>query len=447
MTDKNFYKRCKALFEQHGRGWINTCCKALNISRASFYRFKNNNNPSSKILIRLAEIEKQDKAPYVLMHERDLLSNLVQGLMIIQDQIDEQGYPTYPYPDTLHRAFDIGAAKKLEKFHSGINEKTPPVYPTNLSELTALAQEPLITWMSMDWDDEENYWDVRLLESGNISEACYFLKKDGDPEAERIQHKGYKTLITIARTRSKKIHRQIIYESWRRLVIEHPVITEGIMSIATTDPFQEFLQLLTVDELTTLNNLFYTTVPKAASYKGKICLCKKSGTILIPGDQTGDQKGFITEYEDPEACNLAREGQANEIPYTENMRQVLRVFRNYWVYPGILELELEKELNRLGWKVQMWPELDTVDLLVTSPEGFRIAIDAKTVKYPKILAMNFKGFGHIEADLKCIVIPHYLKQAYPEYIQHFMLFREQHNLPGIIIKTDTDLLNFARTQK
>ena len=49
-----------------------------------------------------------------------------------------------------------------------------------------------------------------------------------------------------------------------------------------------------------------------------------------------------------------------------------------WVYPGIAEMDLYQRLKDHDWECELWPDLDSVDLVARSRDGKRrLAVDVK----------------------------------------------------------------------
>src|SRR3546814_11297747 len=87
------------------------------------------------------------------------------------------------------------------------------------------------------------------------------------------------------------------------------------------------------------------------------------------------------------------------LKYRNGMLYLRRAFRNFWCLPGLAELELARRLVALGWSTTLWPKLDRVDLVATSPDGNRrIAVDVKDYFSPARLAVRFTGFKEYQAD-------------------------------------------------
>ncbi len=88
--------------------------------------------------------------------------------------------------------------------------------------------------------------------------------------------------------------------------------------------------------------------------------------------------------------------------------RLLRGVMHYISAPGGLELAVAEEALRLGMSFELWPEKDTADVLITAPDGRRIAVDAKTYGRAERLAQEVRedrGIARLGADEVMYVVP------------------------------------------
>ena len=183
MTTK-FETRCQELFGKKlgmGRRWKTAAAQALGISRATLYRyFEDDSDIPQDVWTQLGRLEAGgDQTPASLARSRRTW--FARGLLDVQTQIDEHGWLKDGYPAALQRGFDLAAASN---FASGQAQ-----WPTNLSELARVAQRPLYEWAGdLSWDPDGQFTASRLIEAGEITPACADLAMPGaDPEAELIR--------------------------------------------------------------------------------------------------------------------------------------------------------------------------------------------------------------------------------------------------------------------
>ncbi len=425
MSEANaFYTRCEALFAHRlglGRRWKSAAAQALGIGRATLYRyFADDKGVAEDVLGRLEELEGPEKPA---RNDHEMVVILASALVAIQRQIDATGWLRTPYPESLRRALDLGAARNLIEGEDR--------WPTDLGSLARVAQEPLFRWVTdMSWDEAEEYFAARLVEDGEVSTECRKLAcPGGDPEREIEEHLGYEMLRDRCRDR---LDGEDLYRAWRRCVIEKPVLPNWSGTILMD------LTLASTEGIDEIVETFYDRVPETLAVKGLLRICTVSGTILRP-----DKKAFHTECRDPEAIRRARAGKHETLRYRSGMLYLKRAFRRFWCLPGLAELELERRLGTLGWATTLWPNLDRVDLLATSPEGDRrIAVDVKDYLSPSRLAVQFDGFKEFERSHECfLVVPDYVLQVDEHFEERFEAIRRTKAKAAVELRTVSDLID------
>ena len=425
MPKKNsFYTRCEALFARkfgYGRRWKSAAAQALGIGRATLYRYlADDSGVAEDVLRQLDELE-GSKSP--VRNDREMVLLIASALLDVQRHMDESGWLRAPYPPSLRRALDLGAARNLLE--------GTDTWPTDLGSLARIAQEPLFRWVSdMSWDFGEEYFAARLIEDGEISTECRTLAlPGGDPEQEIEEHFGYEMLVDICRNR---LDGEDLYRAWRRSVVENPVLANW-SSTVLMDPL-----LASVERIDEIVATFYDRVPETLSINGVVPTCTISGTIL-----RRDGKAFHSEYRDPEAVRRARVGQHRPIKYRSGMLYLKRTFRRFWCLPGLAELQLERRFHALGWSTTLWPALDRVDLLATSPErSRRIAVDVKDYVSASRLAVQFVGFKEYEDDHECfLAVPDYVLQVDERFEERFEAVRTANAKPAVKLRTISALVD------
>lgn len=432
IQNSNFQARCQTFFAEvlgNGRRWKTACAQGLGIGRATLYRYLEDETAvSNEIWLRLAQLESPPKA--LTFDDRKLTAMYASALVKVQAQIDEKGFLASPYPAELRRAFDLGAARNF-------TTKTA-TWPTDLDRLMALAKEPLFRWIpDMSWDKTEEFFAARLLEDGEISTDCRKLATNsGNPEREIEENIGYEMLMGICRDR---LDGDGLYRAWRRMVIENPVISGYAAIIANPG-------LADVERVDEIVEAFYQRIPDSIAVNGQLSICTVSGTILRRvGDSSGTTR-FHTECRDPEAIRRANAGVYETRRYRPGMMQLRRAFRTYWCLPGQAELELERRFREKGWQTILWPNLDRVDLVATSPSGRCLAIDVKDYLSPNALAARFKGFKEFAADHECyLVIPDYIREVDGRFEARFEAFRASLGRDDVKLRTVSGLIGSVET--
>ncbi|UFW48173.1 MULTISPECIES: hypothetical protein [Bradyrhizobium] len=419
-----FEIRCQALFGEKlgmGRRWKTAAAQALGISRATLYRyFEDDSDIPTDVLAQLGKLESgDDQRP---ASAQDLVTWFARGLLDVQTQIDDYGWLKDGYPPSLQRGFDLAAASNLSSGQAD--------WPTNLSDLARLAQKPLYEWAGdMSWDTDGQFTASRLIEAGEITPACADLAMPGaDPEAELIENAGYKLLRGVCMDRRDG---QDVYVAVRRTIIENPVLSNWT-AVVLTHP-----RLATVDRIDQIIDAFYHRIPEALVVDGSLPICAVSGTIL-----RRESTGFHTECRAPDAIRRAKAGDIKRLKWRVGAMHLRRPFRTYWCLPGKTEIEIEKALSKAGWTCSLWPDLDRVDLTAVSADGKRrIAVDVKDYLSPEHLAARFPGFREYGADHECfVVVPDYMPEVSRGYRLRFEAVRASYAKTPVELRTTSELV-------
>jgi AcrR family transcriptional regulator len=422
-----FFDRCRTLFSRdmaYGRRWKSTAAQALGISRATLYRyFADDDNIALDVLERLAQLEAPARP---VRKDSEMLQLYATALIDIQREIDERGWLSSPYPSTVRRALDLGAARNVIDSCSK--------WPTDLITLARIAQMPIFEWIpDMNWDATGEFIGAKLVENGEITNECRRLAvPGGDPEREIVENAGYKMLIGLCQDR---LDGEDIYRSWRRCVIENPILQNWSATLLM-DPM-----LAGIEHIDEIVENFYDRIPEALAIDNDLPVCTITGTIM-----RHDGDAFHSESRDPEAIRRARVRICSKVRYRPGMLYLKRAFRTFWCLPGKTEIELERRLCNLGWTCELWPKLDRVDLTTVSANRHRrVAIDVKDYFSPHLLAARFNGFKEYKSDHDCfLVVPDYLLEIDPSFEMRFKAFRDSmakskvalHTVSGLIDKLE-----------
>jgi hypothetical protein len=292
------------------------------------------------------------------------------------------------------------------------------------------AQTPLGLWVpDMSWDPEGELFGAKLIDDGEITTDCRRLAiPGGDPERELEENHGYEMLLSLCRSR---LDGADVYRAWRRTVVEQPILT-GWAGVLMLDPW-----LGSVERLDEIVEAFYEPLPEALAVGGEVPLCTVSGLVM-----RRDRRGYHTECRAPEAIRRARAGEARTVRYRPGMLYLRRPFRTFWALPGLYELELARRMEAAGWTCALWPELDQVDLVATTPDGGRqVAIDVKDYWSAAHLAQRFSGFKAYQATHECyLAVPDHVLEDDPAYPQRFEAVRGAAGRVGVVLRTVTELV-------
>jgi hypothetical protein len=159
-----------------------------------------------------------------------------------------------------------------------------------------------------------------------------------------------------------------------------------------------------------LVDFFYEHIPEIHSLNGKLALCPLTGTRLR---KHGDR--WATEMRDPAVAEHLRNHGPRWIDHTAATIELKRPVRVFWALPGWHELQLHKAVLARGCDSLLWPEFDSVDLLVTHPSGKKYAVDVKDHISPISLSRASGQDNPRRRRKRVIVIPDYLENRLPQY--------------------------------
>ncbi|MEU5875606.1 hypothetical protein AB0A73_29080 [Glycomyces sp. NPDC047369] len=290
----------------------------------------------------------------------DRLLHLVSSALIALER------PELPddsvYPEVVQRAVNAVALAFIRAGREA---------PLSVPVLVDLATSPPSEWgIGIDLD-------VPLLHEYSLAptDACRSWKIAGsDPETEWFENE----IMIPAITKCTQEGDQAGYTAFRRLLIERPVLSAVEFEAACDDPaFWTVADLLPA---------CFPKAPAAYAYGGRYAVCAGCRTLMRPNVFGGW------------ACELDRCAQAGENepadylePHAGSAPRLLAApLRTFVTGPGLVEIELERRLLKLGLDVAMWPDFDEYDLLVTFPDGSAWGIDAKDQQSGRLLGRSLK---------------------------------------------------------
>jgi len=408
-----FLANLQKLVGSSERGWKGPAAKLLEVSRPTLDRY-----------LRLAAEGQLDKIPRSILKivgvgdsspsaeapsipksevgssEFDMVNLFAAGLRRLQEDIDHQGHIQSPYPEPLSRAFNLASAFNIERRTS---------YPVDLASLIRAAARPIFEWCSAyrEYAQDEAFISSRLIEDGEITPDCISMAGLTETDAEQA---FYQFLMTSCAELDEDLG-QSFYSEWRRAVIENPVAESHAIFIAKYDVLRSNT-ILTKK----LVDFFYEFISEIHAVDGKLALCPLTGTRLR---KHGNQ--WATEMRDPAIAQYLRDHGPRWVEHTAATIELKRPVRVFWTLPGWHELQLHGAVQALGCTSVLWPDFDSVDLLVSQPSGRRFAVDVKDYISPILLSRTSGQQNRRRRYKRVIVIPDYLEDRLRQYKTLFYL--------------------------
>ncbi len=287
-----------------------------------------------------------------------VLHLIASGVVHLSEQAGEGKPLKLPYPATLQRGLDTLSVLCL---------RAGMAPPRSVPDLLAWCTRPLDTW-PVALDAEVVGAGDRLVDHSTPTRACEEWAMAGaDVEAEVVERRLLLDVLSICRGADA----QDAYVAFRRLLIDHPVLTALEVQVLIG---QRPLGLL-ADHV----RRAYRPAPPEALIDGGFVCCDGCGNLLIQNEH-----GRPTCAE--ERC---RRADVHRPGRTLNPRAGVlwldRALRTFIAAPGRAELRLARRLQKRGLEVELWPSFDAYDLRVVFPEGRAWAVDVKDWANPFLL--------------------------------------------------------------
>jgi hypothetical protein len=326
-----------------------------------------------------------------------ILHLVASGIVEFDHRLRQQPWLLIPYPDALQKGLDRLTIRCLKQ------EIEPPASLPSL--LTWCRERPLPEW-GLELGDEIASPGDHLLNGSQPTAFCQEWAVDSrDVESEVIERRLLHGVIAACRQAGD----QDGYVAFRRLLIEKPVLTTLQLHVECAQP--ELSRL--ADEVRKV----YAAAPLEYAEDGAVVCCGTCNNLLLrsPG-------GLL--YCGDDRCARQETVVGRRIPLTEDPLWLELPFRTFVTAPGRAELRLARRLERLGVRVELWPQFDAYDLLVRLPDGDAWAVDVKDWASPVALARHLDGATELfpprpEWQRAFLVFPQDRLRRRPDYVRAF----------------------------
>ncbi|MEU3735362.1 hypothetical protein AB0E81_39235 [Streptomyces sp. NPDC033538] len=334
-------------------------------------------------------------------HGLTLLRTLATAVLDL-DALSDLGTFTLPYPPEAQRALDRTALACL------LRGADPPLSVSDL--LVWCRQRPVTEW-PLDLPDGLAGPEDRLIDEDACvpTDLCYEWAVDRpDSATEQID----RALIGLAMDRCRLANAPTSYVAFRRLLVEHPVLTRDKAGEIALEP--------AFAPLDGLLEQIYLPAPIGWARGGRFTSCRRCRTLLAPMRDGG----WWCENARCRHKGEALVGPAYDEAEGGGVLLLTRPLRLFVTAPGVAELRLERALSRLGLVPELWPNYDAYDLRITLPDGPVWAVDVKDWANPALLGRNAVPLPtHPPYDEAFLVIPDHrtaLRHDYVAVVRRFL---------------------------
>jgi hypothetical protein len=323
-----------------------------------------------------------------------LLRTVATAVLDLSD-VPNPGTFTLPYPAEAQRALDRTVLACL------LRGAEPP---RGVPDLLVWCREiPVVDW-PLDLPEDLAAPNEYLIDPHGLepTQLCYeWAISRRDSAAEQVEREMVFTAIEQCRA----ARMPEAYAAFRRLLLEHPVLTRGEAAATGLEP--AFLPV--ADLLPRI----YLPAPPGWARDGVLYSCGRCKTLLVP---TRDD-GWWCETDRCRRTGPAPVGKTYHEDDGGGVLTLTRPLRLFVTTPGRAELRLEKKLRGLRIRPQMWPEYDAYDLLVPLPGGQEWAVDVKDWANPALLGRQIRPLPKDPRhDKAFIVVPDHRLSRRPGYL-------------------------------
>ncbi|AZK96492.1 MULTISPECIES: pPIWI_RE_Y domain-containing protein [Streptomyces] len=348
----------------------------------------------------------------------ELVELLARAVVALED-ITELSSFRLPYPHVVHQALNRTALVCL------LRRAEPP---RSVPELLSWCRDrPLANWL-LDLPADAAGPADRLLDE-HTGLPTELVREWWAHQADVPARLHHQDVLRWALQRCRSLGPES-YGAFRRLLVEHPVLTHTEWFKVISNP-----ALMGLPEL--LENI-YQPVPSCFVRPGRGCAqCRRCGTLLTPvgdADWWCERDYCRSESGEPPIDRIIPPEQC------KGLVQLDRPLRQFVTWPGRIARGLRKRLTRLGATVTMWPTTEAYIMRVGLPDGRSWAVDIKDRAHPALLGRSAgpapAGPPHHET---LWVVPGHRVRARPDYLT---VFHRNHPRPegGISLLPEGELL-------
>lgn len=304
------------------------------------------------------EVEK----PIGLTRDEVTFHLLATGLLSLARVFERGQALALPYPEQLQQGLNRLAASALRQ------GATPP---QSVADFLEWCRRPLSQWpvQLVEEDGATNLLDGILPTDFCENWACAASDVEADLSEQR--------LLWAVLDACRSAEAPGTYVAFRKLIIEHPVLSEWEL--------QDWKNSLALELLAEHVEGAYEPAPAACITRGQtVSCCPTCGNLLL--QSAAEEPVCEEERCRREAMRGSQPRAPRELQAREGILWLKRGLRRFVAAPGRGELRLEAALRERGLEVELWPQFDAYDLRVRFPDGEAWAVDVKDWAVPRLLA-------------------------------------------------------------
>ncbi|MBB5326022.1 hypothetical protein HNQ34_003140 [Anoxybacillus tepidamans] len=298
------------------------------------------------------------------------------------------------------------------------------LFPLTLDRQMKWLGTPLTTWPYPRFTElfslEEDFTEPVLYDI-SVTDFCIMVAQEG---VNPVLEQDTAEFIEMKRKMSEEEYRHL-----RTFLIQHPVVRVAdtkILKKVKQFPSCSFQQLC---------NLFYERIPLTSV----VPICPRCGWTL--------HQDVYGRYQcDTDKCQKLTRNWEGNIRFLEDSNSLLRVkrgIRRYIVDPGVSEIDLYNQLDKMRrnggpFALELYPDKDEYDIAIKFQQGENWAIDVKDWATPHQLAFHVKPFSETtKYDRAFLIVPSYRGTKYVEKLK--VLCRQEYT-----IMTDKDFVRYIK---
>lgn len=347
------------------------------------------------------------------------ISLLARGIQDFDQQYKEERLENLP---SLWKK----ASAKLHLIGLEQGLKQNDLFPLTLDKQMEWLSTPLTAWPYPKFAElfslEDDFMEP-ILYDFSVTEFCIAIAQEGQNPILEQDTEEFVQLKTLLDDTG--------YRYLRKFLIDNPVVR------VTDRKVLKQMKNLPNEVQSKLWDLFYEPIPLTYVSDKTVNVCPRCSWTLFK-DLNGDYKC------DTDKCKKLTRNWEEKVRSIENGSNLLRVkrgIRRYIVDPGIIEMNLYKELCKIGkdngqFEVELYPNKDEYDISIKLKNGETWMIDVKDWAVPQQLAFHIKPFSSTSEYAKAfLIVPNYRGE---KYVEKLKVICDK----GYIIMTDKEIIHY-----